>query len=75
MRIVEQQVTLHPQLKQGWLNFYNWTSDAQGIRHGLMNEPSLSQADARYMYLSCSAFIGLLIAKCAAAGIDVRRRA
>jgi hypothetical protein len=50
---------------------YGYTSDAQGIRHALMDEPNLSFEDAKFMLVSCSAFVNYLIAKAAKAGISL----
>jgi hypothetical protein len=57
--------TLHPALAEGLSKLYGWTSDAEGIRHALMDEPSLSFAEAKYMLVSCSAFVNYLTAKAA----------
>jgi hypothetical protein len=40
---------------------YNYTSDANGIRHELMDDPKLSLAEARYFLITCSAFTNYLI--------------
>jgi len=40
---------------------YNYTSDANGIRHELMDDPNLSLAEARYFLITCSAFTNFLI--------------
>jgi hypothetical protein len=74
LKVVEQHVDLHRALTDAWMKLYGWTSDDQGIRHALLEEPSLTQADARYMLVSCSAFVGLLIEKCAASGIELKAR-
>ena len=59
-----QKFALHPQLRQGWTNIYNWTSNDEGIRHGLTREPlNAGLAEARYMVVACSAFVNYLVAK------------
>jgi hypothetical protein len=60
---------IHGALREGFIRIYGWTSDDQGIRHGLMDEPNLNFEDAKYMLVSCSAFVNYLIAKAARAGI------
>ncbi|BCA79290.1 hypothetical protein [Desulfuromonas sp. AOP6] len=52
---------LHPALKNAFSSLYGYTSDAQGIRHALMEESTLTKADARFMLVSCSAFINYII--------------
>jgi len=64
------KVKIHPSLRNGFMNIYGWTSDDQGIRHGLMDEPNLTFDDAKYMLVSCSAFINYLISKAAQAGLE-----
>lgn len=54
---------LHSALKKGFSNLYGWTSDEGGIRHALMDKTNLSEEDARYMLVSCSAFANYLMSK------------
>lgn len=51
---------LHGGLKAGFSSLYGYTSDEGGIRHGMLTEPHLTQADARYFLVSCSAFVNYL---------------
>lgn len=53
----ERSKKLHPALKSAFSSLYGYTSDAEGIRHALLEEPSLTKADARFMLVCCSAFI------------------
>lgn len=51
-------------LKTGFIKLYNWTSTAGGIRHGNSGETmKISFAEAKFMLVSCSAFINYLIDK------------
>ncbi|MFJ2839967.1 AbiJ-NTD4 domain-containing protein [Nocardia sp. NPDC087230] len=63
----------HPALLDAWSKFYGWTSDENGIRHGGDSVPSelITQALARYVLISCSAFINLLTAEQAAGRIPL----
>ena len=54
---------LHPALKEGFLKLYGYTSDEQGIRHAMLDEPNLTAADARYFLVSCSSFVNYLKAQ------------
>lgn len=50
--------------QSGMMRLYNWTSSSDGIRHGSNgNEIKSSFAEAKYMVVSCSAFINYLILK------------
>lgn len=62
-------VPLHGALISGYKSIYGYTSDADGIRHGMMDQSNVEQEDAIYMLVSCSAFINYLIAKSERAGL------
>jgi hypothetical protein len=69
---LEKRINFHPALKEAFDKLYGWTSDAEGIRHGLglMEEPNLEFEDAKFMLVACSAFINFLLEKAAKAGIN-----
>jgi hypothetical protein len=60
LKAIERAGKLHPALKDGFLKLYGYTSDEQGIRHAMLDEPSLTPADARYFLVSCSSFVNYL---------------
>ncbi len=60
LKIIKKSISLHPALKGAFEKLYGYTSDAQGIRHGLMDLSDLDFEDAKYMLVSCSAFINYL---------------
>lgn len=62
LKALEKKGTMHPALKSAFLSLYGYTSDAEGIRHALMDKSNLTSADARFMLVSCSAFINYVIA-------------
>ena len=62
LKILEKNGILHPALKSAFSSLYGYTNDADGIRHALMEESNLTNADARFMLISCSAFINYVIA-------------
>lgn len=59
-RLEDSGITLHPALVRGWSQIYGYTSDAGGIRHALTDEPTITRAEAKYMLVTCSAFVSLL---------------
>lgn len=71
MDALEKKVPLHPALKEAFKKLYNYTSDAQGIRHALLDEPTLTFADAKFMLVSCSAFVNYVVELCAKAGVKL----
>jgi len=71
LKKIDQSVELHPALNDGFMSIYGYASDADGIRHGSMEKSNLSFDDAKFMLVSCSAFVNYLIAKSQEAGIDL----
>ncbi len=73
LKQIEKQgkVNLHSALKEAFSNLYGYTSDAEGIRHALLNESSLEFEDAKFMLVSCCAFTNYLISKSSKAGINL----
>lgn len=63
LKVLESKGELHPALKQSFLSLYGYTSDADGIRHAMLEEPKLSAADAKFFLLSCTSFINYLKSK------------
>lgn len=51
---------LHQALIKSFTSLYGYTSDAGGIRHALLEEDSISHEDAKFMLVTCSAFISYL---------------
>ena len=60
LKKLENQMNLHSQIVTAFKNLYRWTSSSDGIRHAMMDEPSISEAEARFMIIACSAFCNLL---------------
>ena len=71
----EGKIELHGALKKAFDSLYGYASSAEGIRHalGLLEEPNLSFEDAKFMLVSCSAFINYLIAKASKAGLNIEQ--
>ena len=69
LKAVEAKVDLHSALKRAFDSLYGYTSDAEGIRHALLSESKLDFEDAKFMLVSCSAFINYLVSKALKAGL------
>ena len=63
LKVIEKEHSLHAALKNSFRSLYGYTSDADGIRHALLDEDNLKQEDAIFMLVSCSSFINYLIKK------------
>jgi hypothetical protein len=66
LKSLERSNKLHSALKDGFSKLYGYTSDENGIRHAMLDEPNLNQADAKYFLLSCTSFVNYLKAGMAA---------
>ena len=62
LKKLKANVDIHPALEKAFLALYGYTSDSKGIRHslGLTEESNLDFEDAKFMLVSCSAFINYL---------------
>jgi hypothetical protein len=70
---LKSKIEIHPALVQGFKNIYGYTSDTDGIRHGLTEETNCDFEDAKFMLVSCSAFINYLIVKANKSGITLNK--
>ncbi len=55
-----KQMDLHGGFQKGLSNIYGYTSGADGIRHALMDESSVTFADAKFFLVMCASFINYL---------------
>ena len=56
-------VRIHPAMEKAFISLYGYTSDESGIRHGGIDFANAPAEDAKYMLVSCSAFVNYLIEK------------
>lgn len=61
-RIGEQQA-IHPALEKAFSALYGYASDADGIRHSLINHNEITFTEAKFMVVACSAFVNYLTGK------------
>jgi hypothetical protein len=66
---IKDKIKIHPALEKGFKHIYGYTSDTDGIRHALTEESNCEFEDAKFMMISCSAFINYLITKTEKSGI------
>lgn len=60
LKRITGKIELHPALQESFSHLYGYTSDADGIRHALLDEGSLDSEDAKFMLVSCSALLTTL---------------
>jgi AbiJ N-terminal domain 4 len=68
---IKGKLKIHAALERGFKQIYGYTSDTDGIRHALTEEANCDFEDAKFMIVSCSAFINYLIAKAHKAGFTL----
>lgn len=67
-----EKVSLHPALQGAFGKLYGYTSDAEGIRHALLEDKATLQfEDAKFMLVSCAAFTNYLRIKASKVGIEL----
>lgn len=60
LKKMRKQRLTDPALLQGFEKLYGWTSDKEGIRHSLMDLPTLGIAEAKFFIVACSSFANYL---------------
>lgn len=73
LTVLEEHVHLHNAFKAGVSKLYGYTSDANGIRHSMLEENTITFSDAKFMLVTCSAFVNYLIGKTAELEIDLKK--
>jgi hypothetical protein len=72
LKVLEAKNCLHGALKNSLSALYGYTSGAQGIRHAMLDEPTLTYGDAKFMFVSCTAFVNLILIKAAELKIPIK---
>lgn len=62
-KIKDNGVHIHSAMESAFSSLYGYTSDETGIRHGGIDFTKAPSEDAKYMLVSCSAFVNYLIEK------------
>lgn len=72
LKLIDDRAKFHPAFKKSLDSLYGYTSDANGIRHSLLEESALSFADAKFMLVVCTAFINYTLGKVSELGISIK---
>lgn len=62
-KLKDNGIEIHNSLEEAFRKLYGYTSDTHSIRHGGIDFKNASEEDAKYMLVSCSAFINYLKVK------------
>jgi hypothetical protein len=60
---LDEHVPVHGALKGAFDKLYGYTSDEEGVRHALMEQEKVDFEDAKFMLVTCSAFINYVRSK------------
>jgi hypothetical protein len=66
---LDAKVKFHGAFKAGLLSLYGSTSDEDGIRHAILEEPNLGFDEAKFMLVACSTLVNFIIAKATKSGL------
>ncbi len=61
--IIANKIALPPPLRTAFEKIYGYTNSSDGIRHALSDVSTVEFEDAKFMLVSCSAFVNYLLAK------------
>lgn len=64
-KLKDNGIYIHPAMESAFSILYGYTSDENGIRHGATDSSNVEPEDAKFMLVSCSAFVNYLIEKLA----------
>ena len=62
-KLTDNGITIHSAMEEAFKKLYGYASDEGGIRHGSIDFVKAPEEDARYMLITCSAFINYLKCK------------
>lgn len=62
-KLKENGIHIHKAMESAFSSLYGYTSDEDGIRHGGIDFTNAPPEDAKFMLISCSAFVNYLIEK------------
>jgi hypothetical protein len=75
LKILGPAVGMHGAFRDALSKLYGFTSDADGIRHAILDEPNVTYTDALFMLVACSAFVNYVLGKAAEGKVKLRKPA
>ena len=61
LKRLDQQMPNHPALREAMNKLYGYTSDEAGIRHALLEDSKVDETEAKFMIVTCSAFVNFCV--------------
>ena len=62
-KLKDAGIHIHPAMENAFTSLYGYTSDEGGIRHGSIDFVEAPSEDAKFMLITCSAFVNYLVEK------------
>lgn len=62
-RLEKNEIYIHGAMRNGFQSLYGYTSDESGIRHVGIEDKEVTEEDAKFMLVTCSAFVNYLKVK------------
>ena len=69
LKQLSEHIGIHKALQSGFIKLYGYSSDEDGIRHPILDQPNVGFDEAKFMIVACSAFVNFLISKAEDAGL------
>lgn len=67
----EDKIPIHGALREAFVHLYGYSSAEDGIRHASIKDSEVDFDIAKFMLVSCSAFINYLVSKVSRTGISI----
>jgi hypothetical protein len=61
LKAISQKMEIHAALRDAMNKLYGYTSDEGGIRHSLLEQSNIDEAEAKFMIVACSAFVNFCV--------------
>jgi len=68
---IDSVVPIHGALREAFDHLYGYASSEEGIRHGSIKQSDVDFEIAKFMFVSCSAFVNYLVSKASKAGMKM----
>jgi hypothetical protein len=64
-----ERTEIHGALKAALKQLYGFSSDADGVRHAIMEQTTVGYDEAKFMLVACAAFVNFIFGKASKAGL------
>ena len=63
IEVLAAKSEIHPALRTALKQLYGYSSDADGIRHAILEQTEVGFPEAKFMLVACSAFVNFIVEK------------